>query len=114
MARSSKRRVLRAVTDYQQATRRLRTLLGDVDDGLQTFVTLVESDEVIAALLLDTEAAARRHEFTQAMDAFETTRRQLRVALLRYGAEQGESITDMAQALGISRQLAYRHMAEMS
>jgi hypothetical protein len=112
MARSSKQQVLRAVKNYQRATRHLRLLLEDVDAGLGTFMGLVKSEEAVAALLLGTQAASRRHEFAQAMADFEEGRRQLRVAILRHGAERGESIADMAKALGISRQLAYRHMAE--
>jgi hypothetical protein len=112
MARSSKQQVLKAVTDYQRATRHLRTLLGEVDTGLHTFVALVKSDEAVAALLLGADAASRRREFAQAMTDFENARRRLRIAVLRLGEEQGESVADMAKALGISRQLAYRHLAE--
>jgi len=114
MVRSAKQNVLRAVTDYQRATRHLRILLDDVDTGLDTFVALVKSNEAVAALLLGTQASARRLEFAQAMIDFEDSRRRLRVAVLRLGAERGESIADMAKALGISRQLAYRHLAEES
>jgi len=107
-----KRRVLTAVAAYRHATRRLRTLLDEVDAGLEVFVSLVEEDVSMAELLLGTDASARRREFAEAMDAFETTRRRLRIAVLQLGSERGESITAMAKALGISRQLAHRLMAE--
>ena len=112
MARSTKQQLMTAVTAYQKATRRLRSLLADVDDGLETFVALIRADAQVAAVLLGTGASSSRHEFTEAMTDFEQTRRRLRTALLRLGSERGESVADMARALGISRQLAYRHLAE--
>jgi len=111
MARSTKQQVFAAVTAYQKATRHLRARLEEVDRGLAAFVDLIRTDEPVAALLLGTGASSNRQQFAEAMNDFEETRRQLRTALLRLGAEREESIADMARALGISRQLAYRHLA---
>ena len=112
MAKSAKQQVLAAVTAYQRTTRHLGALLTDVDSGLEAFVSLIEVDEPVASLLVGTGAASSGQEFAETIADFEETRRRLRVALLRLGVEGGESVADMATALGISRQLAYRHLAE--
>ena len=112
MARGGRQEVLAAVTAYRRATRDLRSHLDDVDAGLETFVSLLKKGLSVTGLLVSTDASARRLEFVDAMSEFEDNRRRLRVALLRLGAQHGESVADMARAVGISRQLAYRLMAE--
>jgi len=104
--------VLEAVASYQQATRRLRALLDGVDSGLDVFTAMIEGGDSAAAVLLGTDASASRHEFAAAMAAFEVSRRRLRVAVLRLGQKEGEGVADLAKALGISRQLAYKLLAE--
>ena len=111
-ARNANQAIVAAVRDYQHATRRLRVLLEDVDAGLDSFLALVRAHQPVTDLLLGTGASKRRHEFAQAMEAFERSRRRLRVAVLRSGVERGESVAAMAKALGISRQLAHRHLTE--
>jgi hypothetical protein len=89
----------------------LRTILEDVEAGLDSFAELIGSGEMtVAELLLLSEASGRRGDYARAMEQFEESRRRLRVAVLRYGIEQGDSVADLARALGISRQLAYRHL----
>jgi hypothetical protein len=112
MARSSKQKVFASVAAYQKATLQLRAMLEDVDAGLDIFVDLIRADESVSALLFGTGASSSRRDFAQAMADFEVTRRRLRRDLLQFGAERGESIADMAKALGISRQLAYRQLSQ--
>jgi len=112
MTRGRKQEVLAAVAAYQRATRHLREHLQDVDAGLDTVTALIKQDEFVTSLLEGTGAATRRREFAEAMRRFDESRRRLRVALLRLGIEHGEGVAEIAGAIGISRQLAYRILAE--
>ena len=53
-----------------------------------------------------------RKEMTEALEAFETARHRLRLAMFALAEEQGMSISEVARGLGISRQLASRLAAE--
>lgn len=104
--------VRRAVRAYQSATGDLRVLLSGIEDGLETFLQLVLAEGAsVAGTLLEAEASDRNKRFAVVLTEFESTRRQLRVAMLRLGLERGESLAAVARGVGISRQLASRMLA---
>jgi hypothetical protein len=112
VAKSAKQEVLAGIKGYQRATRKLRGLLDGVDFGLDILTSALRDGDSAISVLLRTDASSSRQEFMQTMDDFETSRRTLRVAILRLGQEQGNGVAELAKALGISRQLAYRILGE--
>jgi hypothetical protein len=112
MARSAKQGVLSALRSYRQAAQQVGTLVGGVELGLDILATSIREGDLVLSVLLQTDAAASRQGFTQAMEELLEARRRLRVALLRLGQEQGSAVAELANALGFSRQLPYRIMAE--
>ena len=54
----------------------------------------------------------RRREVTEALEEFETARHRVRLSMFGVAEEQDASISEVARALGISRQLASRLAAE--
>ena len=112
MARGGKQQVAAAAKAYQRATRRLRAHLDEVDEGLVVFVEMMRQGESAAAVLTGTDASRRRRELADSFDDFEAAKKRLRLCVLRLSQEQGDSVADVARALGISRQLAYRLLAE--
>jgi len=62
--------------------------------------------------LQDFKGPERRSEVTDALGEFEAARHQVRLAMFALAKEQGSSFSDLARALGISRQLASRLAAE--
>ncbi|HUO49676.1 MAG TPA: helix-turn-helix domain-containing protein [Acidimicrobiales bacterium] len=112
MSSGGRRQISAAATAYRRATRRLRGHLDEIDAGLEIFIAMLRQGESVGEVLLGTDASSSRKEFARAMADFESARHRLRVAVLQLGQEQGESIAELARALGISRQLAYRLLAE--
>jgi hypothetical protein len=53
-------------------------------------------------------ATTIRQELVDAFDNFETLRHQMRVALIALALEEEASLSDVARALGVSRQLVSR------
>jgi len=65
--------------------------------------------------LLSGGAADMREELTTALDDFEIARHAVRLSLYAVlGLDQGESISQFARSLGISRQLASRLAREVA
>jgi len=54
----------------------------------------------------------QRRRVTEAIQEFEAARHRVRVVMFALAKEQGSSASDLARALGISRQLASRLAAE--
>jgi len=57
-------------------------------------------------------APGHRQKVTEAIELFEASRHQLRLALFAVSLEEGASISEVGRVLGISRQLASRIAAE--
>ena len=62
--------------------------------------------------LIKANAVQMRQELTQAMERVEAARRGSRVLLLEVAAEEGDSASEFARAIGVSRQLASRLAGE--
>jgi hypothetical protein len=71
--------------------------------------TNIETGGLTIGGLLSGGAADMREELTTALDDFEVARHAVRLSLYGVlGTDQGESISQFARSLGISRQLASR------
>jgi transposase-like protein len=79
---------------YQRATRRL---VRHVESGKR----LIDTVELIGGREL-------RPELTDVLDEFETERHNTRLAMFALAGEEDTSISELARALGISRQLGSR------
>jgi hypothetical protein len=112
VARSAKQEALAAVKSYQEATRKLKGLLGGVELGLDILASSIRAGDSAMSVLRRTDASSSRQGATQTMTEFEDARRRLRIAILRFGQAQGDSVADLAEAIGISRQLAYRMLGQ--
>ncbi|HEX2783679.1 MAG TPA: hypothetical protein VHN36_08840 [Ilumatobacteraceae bacterium] len=67
-------------------------------------------DTPIAPLVENFDVSSARHRLTAALDAFETKRRNARVALWRVMIDEGCSIGEVSRIFGLSRQLVSRQL----
>jgi hypothetical protein len=88
----------RVLQEFGQLNARLRARIAAGDDLGDTLENLSGPDA--------------RRQMTAALEQFEAARHRVRLSMFALAEEQGMSISDVARALGISRQLASRLAAE--
>jgi hypothetical protein len=112
LSRESKQ-VVRRAEALLVAIESLRSRLAGYESAVPDFITRIKSGERVDEAIQGVGAATIRSEITEAIDAFETTRREFRTAALALGLEQGLSASEVARAFGFSRQLASRLASEL-
>ncbi len=73
---------------------------------------LVEKGTEMAEVLAAFPASDNRRSVTSALRDFDDARHRVRLAIIALGLEEGMTISEMSRALGISRQLGARFVAE--
>jgi len=86
----------------------LRKELEQYEGAMEELGRRLGTDEAALSAVRAIDAPARRRLVTDAMKAFEGARHRLRLILFALAEEDGLSVSDMARALGFSRQLASR------
>ncbi|HUI02308.1 MAG TPA: hypothetical protein VLZ77_02120 [Acidimicrobiales bacterium] len=105
-------RLLRDVEALVEATENLRNVMRGFARVNATMARRVGQGDDLVATLESLEGPLRRREVTEALDEFETARHRVRLSMFGVAEEQDASISEVARALGISRQLASRLAAE--
>ena len=111
MTGSRKRLILQA-EEVTESVAYLRSQLRLYQDAVQRFVDHVERGETVLTAAHNANVARYRQLATEAIEGFESARRQMRLALFALGQEEGASISQLGRALGVSRQLASRIAAD--
>ena len=112
MAASSRRRLIRSIRELNEASADLRENLQRYERSMSKIAERLEKGENAVRAANGTSIPSERRRVTEAIEDFEAARHQLRLALIVLGREEGASLTEIGQALGISRQLASRLAGE--
>jgi len=112
MSKKSKR-VVRAASELVDATEALRRVLLHYEAVTADLIARVERGDEMVDAIVGVNGATKRTEVTEAIDAFEAARHRVRVAMVAAALDQGASASEVARALGFSRQLASRLVAEI-
>jgi hypothetical protein len=112
MSKKSKR-VVRSASELLEAIEALRSVLEGYDRTVTDLISRVERGDEMVDAIVGVNGATVRPEVTEAMDAFEVARHQVRVAMVAAALEQGATASEVGRALGISRQLAARLASEV-
>lgn len=87
----------------------LRVALEQFNDTTQRgLAALRAGDRSLVETLSTTRAGAARERLNKALDKMERARREVRVAMSDLALEEGASLSQLARALGVSRQLLSR------
>ncbi len=111
------------MTEHDQ-TQRAQTAFEELHKAMLAVVDTFEHDAVVASnvamqlgrdtpiagLVEKFDVSAARQRLTSALDAFETQRRNARVALWRVMIDEGCSIGEVSRIFGLSRQLVSRQL----
>jgi hypothetical protein len=104
--------LLRRFSELSEATASLREVLLRYDKVSAKVAARVGDGGHLVTVLQSLGGPVRRSEVTEALQEFEAARHRVRLAMVALAKEQGSSLSDVARALGISRQLASRLAAE--
>ena len=108
MARGATARLERKLEQLAKRTDELRSALDQFDDTTQHGLDLLRRGVPLVDGLAQTRAGAARASLNKALDRMETARRDARVAMSDVAIEEGASLSELARALGVSRQLLSR------
>ncbi|MGP8059039.1 MAG: hypothetical protein ACLP9C_05340 [Acidimicrobiales bacterium] len=100
--------LIRAQYEVVESSTLLREQLQQYEKSMLRIARRLEKGEPAISAGYGTGVPKHRRQVTEAIDEFEGSRRQLRLALFAVGKEEGESIAAIGRILGISRQLASR------
>jgi hypothetical protein len=112
MSKKSKR-VMRSASELLEAIEALRSVLAGYESVVTDLIARVDQGDEMVEAIQGVNGAKVRPEVTEAMDAFEAARHQVRLAMVAAALEQGASASEVGRALGISRQLASRLASEV-
>jgi len=104
--------LVRRNTELIESAKSLRSVLVRFERVLGNMSRLVEGGMPAVEALDHLGGPRLRPETTEALDRFTDARHNARVALFALGVEQGTSLSEMARAFDISRQLASRLAGE--
>ena len=104
--------LVRRLSELIEVTEHVRTILQRYNEASSSVAAHVEDGADLVGTLESLHGPVRRGEVTEALQAFEAARHRVRVSMFALAKEQGASVSDVARALGISRQLAARQAAE--
>ena len=111
--RGARRRLVRRVDELGDAAEELRRLLLEYKRITNRFARRVEGGEGVVDAVEALDATDMRPTVTDALDAFEAARHRTRLAMFELARDEGTSISKMARALRISRQLGSRLAKEI-
>jgi len=87
----------------------LRVALEQFNETTQHGLAFLRGGEMsLVESLTATRAGTARERLNKALDHLETARREVRVAMSDVAVEEGASLSELARALGVSRQLLSR------
>jgi len=109
---SKSKQLVRRLSELIEVAEQLCTVLRRYNKASASVATLVDQDTHLVLALESLEGPVRRSEVTEALEEFEAARHRVRLAMFALAKEQESSFSDVARALGISRQLASRLAAE--
>jgi len=95
-----------------QSSAELRTTLRAAETTLRRALKKMEGGSDLATAVFSTEPTTTRSTITEAIEAAESARHQMRVLIFAAGLEQGMSIGELGRLFGFSRQLAARYAKE--
>ncbi len=104
--------VIRAMERLLEADKEVRQQLQAAERVLRRGIRGIEEGEPIARALRTTKAGERRQNVNDALENLQIARHDLRTAVIAAGLEEGMSLSEVARAFGISRQLVQRHAKE--
>jgi hypothetical protein len=107
-----RKRLISSAEELADRTAFLRTELQTYEDALHRFIGHLYAGETAVTSARNVNVPLYRQSVTEALETFETTRRQMRLAMLSLGQEEGASISELGRSIGVSRQLASRLAAE--
>jgi hypothetical protein len=103
------RRLERKLEVLVKRTDELRVVLEQFGETTQRGLAMLRAGEAsLVEGLTATKAGAARERLNKALDRLETARREARVAMSDVAVEEGASLSELARALGVSRQLLSR------
>jgi ribosomal protein L34E len=109
---SSQDEVVVAVEELVTAVAVARVALRKSENSLRHFLKCVAGGETVESVMRHTPAAPKLAECREAMEEVSRTRHIARQRVFAHLSEHGVSVSEMARAWGISRQLASRNLNE--
>lgn len=105
-------RVIEYIGRYSAAAERLQARLEAQRVWNAEDIARLRAGASLSESVKATRSADRRRDLTQIMDDFETSRREIRAAVVVAGLAEGMTITEIADIFGVSRQLANRFVRD--
>jgi len=105
-------RLIRRQYEVVESSAQLRAELLGYEKAMIKIAKRLENGDPAVSAGYGTGVPGHRRQVTEAIEQFEASRHQLRVALFALSLEEGGSISEVGRVLGISRQLASRIAAE--
>ena len=98
----------RKLVQLIKRTDELRIALDEFDEMTHAGLEVLQRGVPLVEGLAQARAGSARASLNKALDRMETARRDVRVAMSDIAIEQGASLSEVARALGVSRQLLSR------
>jgi hypothetical protein len=111
--RDGSRQFRRRADDLIEATDRLRDAVVTFKKAFTMQARRIERGTPAVEALESVNASAVRQELASALEEFETLRYKVRVAFIALALDEGSSMSEIARALGVSRQLVSRVAADI-
>jgi len=105
-------RVIVYIERYSAAAGRLRARLEAQQRWNSEDIGRLRAGASLSESVRATRSADRRRDLTRIMDAFETSRREIRAAVVAAALAEGMTTTEIADIFGVSRQLANRFVRD--
>jgi Fic family protein len=105
-------RVIEYIERYSAAAGRLRTRLEAQQVWNSEDIGRLRAGATLSESVKATRSADRRRDLTRIMDDFETSRREIRAAVVAAALAEGMTTTEIADIFGVSRQLANRFVRD--
>ena len=106
-------RLVSDISVLADASKTLRQVLVRYERALAALATRTKRGEsVLEAFDAMDGVMHRQRELPETLEEFEAARHQVRLALVSLASAQGDSMSELARRLGVSRQLASRLSTE--
>jgi hypothetical protein len=105
--------MLKALEAFDAAAEQLARVVEATRESNGQFAAAYRAGESVLASLQLARSTTLRTNLAEAIEDMEVARRRARGHVLMVGRGKGENVTELARALGISRQLAYRSMDDV-
>jgi hypothetical protein len=109
---SSQDEAVEALENFISAVVTARGELRKTERFLREVLRLVDEGQMIESLILLKPPSGRRQEYQEALEEVNRRRHVARQKAFALALERGVSISELARAWGISRQLASRYVKE--